>query len=58
LIKYDRSKELPIWTLARKLCQEVFKMINEPVFRKEFSLTDQIWRAAGSVMDNIKIKEC
>jgi four helix bundle protein len=52
-MKYDRFEELPVWMLARKLCQKVFKMINEPVFRKDFSLRDQIWRASGSVMDNI-----
>ena len=51
-MKYDRFEKLPVWVLARRLCQEVFKMINEPVFRKGFSLKDQVWQAAGSVMDN------
>jgi four helix bundle protein len=31
----------------------VFKLINQGQFSKDFGLKDQIWRAAGSAMDNI-----
>jgi len=38
---------------ARELCQAVFKITNQSDFKKDFSLRDQIWRAAGATMDNI-----
>ena len=31
----------------------VFQVTNQREFRKDFSLRDQIWRAAGAAMDNI-----
>ena len=37
---------------ARELCQAVFKLINKRKFQSDYSLKDQIWRAAGSTMDN------
>jgi len=44
---------LPCWNKARELCQAIFDLINQGEFRKDFTLKDQIWRASGSVMDNI-----
>ncbi len=52
-MNYKRFEELPCWIKARELCQAVFEIINQAEFRKDFSLRDQMWRAAGSVMDNI-----
>jgi four helix bundle protein len=52
-MNYKRFEELPCWIKARELCQAVFELINLPGFRKDFSLRNQIWDAAGSVMDNI-----
>lgn len=52
-MNYKRFEELPCWQKARELCQTVFGVINQGEFRRDFSLRDQIWRAAGSVMDNI-----
>ena len=52
-MNYKRFEELPCWETAKELCQAVFSVINQGEFRKDFSLKDQIWRAAGSVMDNI-----
>ena len=52
-MNYKRFEELPCWNQARELSQAVFKIINYEKFRKDFSLRDQIWRAAGSIMDNI-----
>ena len=52
-MNYKRFEELPCWNKARELCQAIFEIINQGDFRKDFSLRDQIWRAAGSVMDNI-----
>ena len=52
-MKYTRFEELPCWQGARKLSKMVFELIRQKELSKDFSLRDQIWRAAGSVMDNI-----
>jgi len=52
-LKYKRFEELPCWNKARELCQAVFELTSQGGFLKNFSLRDQILRAAGSVMDNI-----
>ena len=52
-MNYKRFEELPVWQVARDLCQEVFKILTMTNLGKDFALKDQIWRAAGSVMDNI-----
>ena len=52
-MNYKKFEELPCWIKARELCQAVYELINLPAFRKDFSLRNQIWDAAGSVMDNI-----
>jgi four helix bundle protein len=52
-VKYKRFEELPCWNKARELCQAVLELTSQGGFLKNFSLRDQILRAAGSVMDNI-----
>jgi four helix bundle protein len=52
-MNYKKFEELPSWIKARELCQAVYELINLPAFKKDFSLRNQIWDAAGSVMDNI-----
>ena len=52
-MNYKRFEELPCWNQARELSQAVFEVINRAEFRKDFSLRDQIWRATGSIMDDI-----
>ena len=52
-MKYKRFEELPCWKAARELCEIIFDLLNQERFRKDYSLRDQIWRVAGSVMDNI-----
>jgi len=52
-VNYKRFEELPVWQAARDLCQEVFKILTMTNLGRDFALKDQIWRAAGSVMDNI-----
>jgi putative endonuclease len=51
-MKYKMFEELPCWQEARKLCQIVYQTISRGKFQKDYSLKDQIWRSAGSVMDN------
>jgi four helix bundle protein len=52
-VNYKKFEELPCWINARELCQAVYKIINLPNFKTDFKLRNQIWDAAGSVMDNI-----
>ncbi len=52
-MNYRRFEDLPCWRKSRELCQSVFKVINQGPFSKDFGLKDQLWRSAGSVMDNI-----
>ena len=52
-MNYKRFEDLPCWKKARELCQFIFGLINQGEFSKDFSLRNQIWSAAGSVMDNI-----
>lgn len=50
---YKTFEELPCWNKARDLCKEVRSIIDNEPFARDFSFRDQIWRASGSVMDNI-----
>ncbi|MGR3320202.1 MAG: four helix bundle protein, partial [Candidatus Anammoxibacter sp.] len=50
---YKKFEELPCWQIARELCTAVFELINSGKLKGDFSLRDQIWRAAGLTMDNI-----
>ena len=52
-MNYKTFEELPCWQRARELCRVISGMVNQNKFQKDYSLRDQIWRAAGSVMDNI-----
>ena len=52
-MNYKNFEELPCWERSRELCQSVSYLINKGDFGKDFSLRDQIWRASGSIMDNI-----
>jgi four helix bundle protein len=48
-----RFEEIEGWQLARTLNQRVWALISSGRFGKDFALSDQINRAAGSAMDNI-----
>jgi four helix bundle protein len=50
---YKSFEELPCWQKARLLCRMICTLINKGQFSRDYSLKDQIWRASGSVMDNI-----
>ena len=52
-MNYKRFEELPCWQKARELCQVIWNLIGQKEFQRDFSLKNQIWAAAGSVMDNI-----
>lgn len=52
-MNYKKFEELPCWQIARELCKAVFDIINKGKFQKDFSFKDQVWRASGSIMDNV-----
>lgn len=53
VMKYKRFEDLPCWQISRQLCQAVFALISRGNFGRDVGLKSQIWRAAGSTMDNI-----
>jgi four helix bundle protein len=46
-------EELEIWQEARRLTQAIYQLTKREKFSRDFSLRDQIQRAAVSVMSNI-----
>jgi four helix bundle protein len=52
-VKYKHFEELPCWQKARELSRAVSDLINSSGISSDFSLRNQIWKASGSVMDNI-----
>jgi len=46
-------EDLHVWQDARALVNEVYKIIKQRGFRRDFALRDQIARAATSTMSNI-----
>ncbi len=43
-------EEMPVWNKARELVKFIYALTKNKEFCKDFSLTDQIRRAAVSVM--------
>jgi four helix bundle protein len=46
-------EDLLVWQEARQLVREIYKLTKQKGFRRDFSLRDQITRAATSTMSNI-----
>jgi four helix bundle protein len=51
--KVEKFEDLIAWQKARKLTGRIYKTTNEGNFVRDFSLKDQIRRAAVSTMSNI-----
>ncbi|MEO7984453.1 MAG: four helix bundle protein [Bacteroidota bacterium] len=49
----NHFEDLKVWQKARIVCQQIFELINESKFSKDYKLKDQINGSSGSVMDNI-----
>jgi four helix bundle protein len=45
--------DLPVWQEARRLAEEVYLLTEDAAFQKQYSLRDQLERAAVSVSNNI-----
>ena len=51
--RVERFEDLIAWQKARKLTSRIYKTTNEGTFARDYSLKDQIRRAAVSTMSNI-----
>jgi four helix bundle protein len=51
--RIDRFQDLIAWQKARVLTGKVYLSTRGPIFAKDFGLTNQIQRAAVSIMSNI-----
>jgi len=51
--KIERFEDIKAWQQARSLVKEVYQATGEAKFAKDFSLKDQIRRAAVSIVSNI-----
>ncbi|MFQ5686469.1 MAG: four helix bundle protein [Candidatus Scalindua sp.] len=50
---FKKFEELPCWKKTREFCKAVSRLINKAKLKNETNLKEQIWKAAGSAMDNI-----
>ncbi len=48
-----RFEDIQAWQAARELCRNVYKLSAKGQFARDFSLRDQVRRAAVSIMANI-----
>ena len=53
MVKIERFENIEAWKKARLLMKLIYKVTGKGAFVKDFSLRDQIRRAAVSVMSNI-----
>lgn len=52
-MRYKRFEDLPVWNTAIELAVAVFALTSQRPFKSQYSLRDQIERAAVSVSNNI-----
>jgi four helix bundle protein len=52
-MKYKRFEELPVWQAAIELAVGIYDFTAKPIFRRRYSIRDQLERAAMSVSNNI-----
>ncbi|MBI5775515.1 MAG: four helix bundle protein [Verrucomicrobia bacterium] len=50
---YQRFEDLPVWQEAIRLAERVYALTEDAAFQKQYSLRDQLERAAVSVSNNI-----
>jgi four helix bundle protein len=48
-----KFEEIEVWQMARVLVRDIYSLTQNDKIRRNYSLTDQIQRAALSVMNNI-----
>jgi len=52
-VLYERFEDLPVWNAAIELAVAVFALTSQHQFKSQYSLRDQLERAAVSVSNNI-----
>lgn len=52
-MKYERFEQLPVWNAAINLAVKIYTFTSKSVFKGQFSLRDQMERAAVSISSNI-----
>ncbi len=52
-MRYKRFEDLPVWNDTIELAVQVYALTSRPEFKGDWSLKDQIERAAVSVSNNI-----
>jgi four helix bundle protein len=52
-MKYNRFEELPVWKAAIELAIGVFNLTARSMFRRYYSVRNQLERSAMSVSNNI-----
>ncbi len=50
---YKTLEDLPIWTAAKDLAVQVYRITSEGNFKRDFALRDQMRRSAVSISSNI-----
>jgi four helix bundle protein len=51
--KIEKFEDMDVWKKARELVNEIYKLTSGNLFKKDYTLKDQINRAAISIMLNI-----
>jgi len=53
LAEISRFEDLEAWKLARELARKIYRLTKSGLFAKDYGFTEQLRRAAISVMNNI-----
>ena len=53
VMTYERFEDLPVWKAGIQMASRIYVLTGTPPFRRQYSLRDQIERAAVSVSNNV-----
>src|SRR5439155_22692442 len=53
MVGFSHFQDIQAWQRARELVREVYRISSDGAFSKDFSLRDQVRRAAVSAMSNV-----
>lgn len=52
-MRYNNFQEMEVWKISIDLVKSIYKLTNNPSYKSDFSLKDQIRRSAVSIPSNI-----